>query len=42
MEKERLESLEAVHTHTHTHTSKLLINKNRININKKIAVKPKR
>ena len=30
-----LESLEAVHTHTHTHTRSLLVNKKRINIDKK-------
>ena len=30
-----LESLVAVHTHTHTHTDNLLINKKRIDINKK-------
>ena len=30
-----VESLVAVHTHTHTHTSRLLVNNNRINIDKK-------
>ena len=29
------ESLAGVHTHTHTHTSRLLVNINRIDINKK-------
>ncbi len=29
------EILAGVHTHTHTHTSSLLINNNRINIDKK-------
>ena len=31
-------TLAGVHTHTHTHTSNLV--NNRININKKIAIKP--
>ena len=35
-----LESLVAVHTHTHT--SRLLVNNNRINIDKKIVMKPKK
>ena len=34
------ESLAGVHTHTHT--SGLLVNNNRININKKIVMKPKK
>ena len=35
------ESLAGVHTHTHTHTSSLLVNDNRINIIKKIVIKPR-
>ena len=34
-----VESLVAVHTHTHT--SRLLVNNNRINIDKKIVIEPK-
>ncbi len=37
-----VESLVAVHTHTHTHTSRLLVNNNRINIDKKIVIEPKK
>ena len=36
-----VENLVAVHTHTHTHTSRLLVNNNRINIDKKIVIEPK-
>ena len=35
MIREIAESLAGVHTHTHTHTSSLLVNNNRINIDKK-------